>query len=811
MKLSYLLLKQLLPIQLHPQEVANILTEIGLEVESISEYTSHKGLENVVVGKVIEKQKHPNADKLSLTKVSIGNDKILNIVCGAPNVDVHQKVLVALVGAKLHTFKGEVIEIKKSKIRGEISEGMICAEDELGLSDKHDGILILPPDIPVGLPAADYFKVTKDYVLEIGLTANRGDAASHIGIARDLKAYLKTHFPEEYAELHLNFPASLDFPESSGTIDIDIEIQNTEDCKRYAGIVINGVKVEPSPQWLQNTLNALGIRPINNIVDITNYVMLELGQPLHAFDVRAIKGNKIIVKNVQHGTEFVSLDGITRKLSSHDLMICNAEEPMCIAGIFGGLTSGIKDDTQTIFLESAWFNPASIRRTSSALGIKTDASFRFERFTDPEMVLYALNRACSLILEIAGGSLSMTVKDVYPNPIEPHKVGYSIKHVNDLFGQEIPFEMTKKIIQELDIQIESESHEGMLLIVPPRKSDVTREVDVAEEVLRIYGYNKIQTKKKISFQIPEHANYNQSLWAQFTHELSEYLADKGFYETQGLSFHHHSFYPENIQEKLVKIKNPVNVELNVLRHTLLFNALQTIALNERHQQKNVLGFEIGKVYWKENSALQEEYRLSVFSSGKIPQTESFYHSNKEFYFIKEVLENIFNFCNTSFQIKEEQQSSFIKNIKYFSAHQQEFASVGFIDPAFLKAFEIETFPVIYSEIHLPILFENFKTKQTTYQEIIKFPIVERDLSLLLDQKIAYAEIKKCIQQSAKPYLKELKIFDYYKGKNIPENKKSYAVRLFLQDSSRTLTDKEIDAIMHKTIQELKKQLNADLR
>ncbi|GIV26734.1 MAG: phenylalanine--tRNA ligase beta subunit [Bacteroidia bacterium] len=811
MKVSYQLLKQLLPIQLHPQEIADILTEIGLEVESISEYISHKGLENVVVGEVLEKTKHPNADKLSLTKVLIGNEKVLSIVCGAPNVDVHQKVLVALVGAKLHTFKGEIIEIKKSKIRGEVSEGMICAEDELGLSDNHNGIMVLPSDVPVGLPAADYFKVTKDYIFEIGLTANRGDAASHIGIARDLKAYLKTHYADEYADLTLNFPASLDFPESSGTIDIDIEIQNTEDCKRYAGIVINGVKVAPSPQWLQNTLNALGIRPINNIVDITNYVMLELGQPLHAFDVRAIKGNKIVVCNVPQGTEFVTLDGIKRQLSSHDLMICNAEEPMCIAGVFGGLNSGIKDDTQTIFLESAWFNPTSIRRTSTTLGLKTDASFRFERFTDPEMVIYALNRACSLILEIAGGSLSMSVKDIYPQPFEPYKVGYSIRHANELFGQEIPFETTKKIIEQLEIQIESESHEGMLLLVPPRKSDVTREVDVAEEVLRIYGYNNIHTKKKFSFQIPEYSNYNQSLWVQFTHKLSEYLVDKGFYETQGLSFHHHSFYPENIQNKLIKIKNPVNVELDALRNTLLFNALQTIIFNERHQQKNFLGFEIGKIYWYEDNTPQEEYRLSIFSSGKTPLTESFYNSNKEFYFIKEIIENIFNFCNTSLQIKENSQYPFIRSITYFTDKQQELASLGFVDPSVLKPFEIENYPVIYSELRLPIIFDNYKTKQTTYKEIIKFPIVERDLSLLLDHSISFSEIKKCVQQSAKPYLKDIKIFDYYQGKNIPENKKSYAIRLLLQDNSRTLTDKEIDTIMNKTIQELKKQLNAELR
>lgn len=810
MKISYNLLKELLPVDLSPVEIANILTEIGLETENISEFISHKGLENVVVGEVLEKQKHPNADQLSLTKVNIGNDKILNIVCGAPNVDVGQKVLVALAGAKLCTFSGEILEIKKSKIRGEVSEGMICAEDELGISDNHDGIMGLSSEVPAGLPATDYFKVTKDTIIEVAITANRGDAISHIGIARDLKAYLKTHFPEKYTDLNLHFPASLDFPESSGTIDIDIQIKNTEDCKRYAGIVINGIKVAPSPQWVQNRLNAAGIRPINNIVDITNYVMIELGQALHAFDVRYIKGNKILVQNVKDGTEFVTLDGISRKISSYDLMICNAEEPICIAGVFGGLNSGIKEDTQTIFIESAWFNPSAIRKTSSRLGLKTDASFRFERFTDPDMVVYALNRVCSLILEIAGGNLSMDVKDVYPQAIEPYKVGYSIRQANDWLGQEIPFEITKKIIEELDIQIESESHEGMLLLVPPRKSDVTREIDVAEEVLRIYGYNNINPQKQFSYQLPEHKKYDQSTWTMFVQKISEFLAGKGFYETQGLSFHHHSFYG-NHTDQLIKIKNPVNSEFNVLRQTLLFNALQTIALNERHQQKNLLAFEIGKVYFNYQNELKEEYHLSVFSSGNNKTTESFYSSNKEFYFIREILEKIYSFVHAIYHYNEIQEHPFVKALVYYNQQNKEIASIGILQPSYQKLFEIETSPVIYAEINLELLFKDYQNKKTVYHEIPKFPIVERDLSLLLNKEVTYSQIANVINESAKPYLKKLNMFDYYQGKNIPENKKSYAVRLHLQDESKTLTDKEIDAIMNKIINQLKKQMNVELR
>jgi phenylalanyl-tRNA synthetase beta chain len=810
MKVSYTLLKELLPIDLGPAEIANILTEIGLEVESMSEYTSHKGLDSVVVGEVMEKQKHPNADKLSLTKVHIGNDKILNIVCGAPNVEKGQKVLVAPAGSKLHTFSGKIIEIEKSKIRGEISEGMICSAHELGISDDHSGIMILPPEIPVGLPATDYFKVTRDTILEIAITANRGDAISHLGIARDLKAYLKTHWPEKYAELNIHFPASLDFPESSGTIDIDIEIKNTDDCKRYAGIVINGIKIAPSPQWLQNRLNSWGIRPINNIVDITNYVMMELGQPLHAFDVRAIKGNKIIVQNARPDTEFVTLDGIIRKLSPFDLMICNAEEPMCIAGIMGGLKSGVKEDTQAVFIESAWFHPSAIRRTASRLGIKTEAAFRFERYADPDMIVYALNRACSLILEIAGGSLSMGVKDIYPQPIEPHKIGYSISHANDLFGQDIPFEITKTIIKELDIRIESESHEGMLLLVPPRKSDVTREVDVAEEVLRIYGYNNINPLKSIQYPIPENTSFNKNQWTNYLQKISEYLVDKGFYEIQSLSFHHHSFYHEHTNH-LIYIKNPVNTELNVLRQTLLFNALQMVALNQRHQHKNILAFETGKIYHRQSSELHENYCLSIFAAGNIPLTESFYSSHKEFYFIKEILDKIFTFSNTHYTTAESTHPFFAKLLSFYDQQKREIAKIGFVHPQYLKSFEIDTDNFIYAEIYLEPLFETYQSKKTIYSEIPKFPVVERDLSLLLDKTISYAQIKQVIQKTAGNYLKNIYIFDCYKGKNIPENKKSYAIRLHLQDTEKTFTDKEIETLMNKIVQHLKKELNAELR
>lgn len=812
MKISYNWLKELLPINLTPQEIANILNEIGLEVEGISEFSSHKGLENVITGEVIEKQKHPNADKLSLTKVNIGNDKILNIVCGAPNVEQGQKVMVALAGAKLHTFSGENIEIKKSKIRGEVSEGMICSEYELGISDNHSGIMILPKEVPAGLSATNYFKVEKDTVFEIGLTANRGDAASHIGIARDLKAYLKTHFSEEYQELNIRFPASLDFPEPSGTINIDIVIKNTDDCKRYAGIVINGIKVSPSPQWLQNRLNAVGIRPINNIVDITNYVMMELGQPLHAFDVSDIKGNKIIVQNLKEGTEFITLDNVTRKLSSTDLMICNAEEPMCIAGVMGGKNSGIKDSTQTVFIESAWFNPSAIRKTSTRLDLKTEASFRFEKFADPDIVIYALNRACTLILETAGGSLSMGVKDIYPQPIQPHKVGYSIRHANDLFGQEIPFETTKKIIEELEIQIESESHEGMLLLVPPRKADVTREVDIAEEVLRIYGFNKINTKKNLSYPFPEKKSFDKTEWALFIQNISELLVNKGFYETQTLSFHHHSFY-EN-ENTLIKIINPVTAELDVMRTNLLFSALQTISFNERHQQKNILGFESGKIYKKEHKKLKEENILALFSAGKIRHTESFYPHQKEFYYLKEIIQLLLQYTNCTYQIKQ-QPSALQKNIahslQFLDNNNQPLAEITFVHPLTLKKFDISLQPIIYAEIYLEKLFAQYQNKHIQYKDIPKFPIVERDLSLLLDKNIQYEKIKNIIQSVAKPYLLDIEMFDYYKGENIPKDKKSYALRLFLQDTNKTLTDKEIETIINQIINRLKKELNIELR
>ncbi len=808
MKLSYNWLKSLLPIDLSPQEVGSILTEIGLEVESIQEYCSHKGLDNVVVGHVIEKKKHPNADKLSLTKVNVGNDKILDIVCGAPNVDVNQKVLVAMVGAHLQTFSGESIEIKKSKIRGEVSEGMICAEDELGISNNHDGIMVLNEDIPVGLSANDYFKVEKDFVFEIGLTANRGDAASHIGIARDLKAYLKVH-NDAYKDLNIGFPSTLEFPQASGTIDIQIDIQNAEDCKRYAGIVINGIKIAPSPQWIQNRLNAVGIRPINNVVDITNFVMMELGQPLHAFDVKEIKEHKIIVRNALQNEKFITLDGIERTLTTTDLMICNAQDPMCIAGVFGGLNSGIKNDTQAVFIESAWFNPSSIRKTASRLGIKTESSFRFERFADPEMAMYALNRAYLLITEFCGGALSMVPKDIYPQVIESYKIGFSIAKLTDTIGQEIPFETTKNIIQELDMQIESESHEGMLLLVPARKSDITREIDVIEEVLRIYGYNQINAQKRIAFNIPDTPTYDTSLQSNYFYNISKMLAGRGFYEFQNLSFHNIDSY--NDTNNVVKIQNPVNVELNILRKNLLFNALQNISFNERHQTKNLTAFEIGKIYHQKDKSFIEEYILSLFGFGKNKIADSFYQKDKLFFFIKENIEQILKHSHLEkYTTQEFKDDNFSVGLKYFYQNT-EIATLGFVNAALLKKFEIDTRIVVYGSINLEAVFAAYQKRIVTFKEITKFPVVTRDLSLLIDQATSFEMIKKTVEESAKKYLIDFEIFDYYEGKNIPENKKSYAIRLSLQDKEKTLTDKEIEKIMSNVIQSLTQKHNAQLR
>jgi phenylalanyl-tRNA synthetase beta chain len=592
MKISYNWLKTLINTDLTPEQMDEHLTSSGLEVEGIEAFETVKGgLKGIVVGEVIEKEKHPDADKLSITKVNVGADELLNIVCGAPNVAAGQKVLVAMIGAKLYPTTGEPFEIKKSKIRGAASEGMICAEDEIGLGNSHDGILILPDHAVVGTPAAEFFKLEEDYVLEIGLTPNRADAASHYGVARDLAAILncKNNTNTYEAKLRNIF----ELPEASNINKVDISIENTEACKRYSGLVISGITVKPSPDWLKNYLLAIGLRPINNIVDITNFVLHDLGQPLHAFDLNKITDNKIIVKTGLEGTKFKTLDGTERTLLANDLMICNSNEPMCIAGVFGGLDSGVSNDTTAIFLEAAYFNPSFVRKTSKQHGLKTDSSFRFERGTDPEMTITALKRAAALIFECAGGVLSMDIVDIYPEKLEPFQVAFSYHNCQSLIGKDIDKNTIKHIITSLGITITKEGNDGLLLSVPQYKTDVTREADVIEEVMRIYGYNNVEESTQIKFS----ASYADREKVTATdNTTANLLIGFGYNEMMGLSLTKESYYPEGTP--LVKILNPLSNDLNVMRNTMLFGGLESLAYNINRKQADLKLFEFGKTYEK---------------------------------------------------------------------------------------------------------------------------------------------------------------------------------------------------------------------
>ncbi|RMG80795.1 MAG: phenylalanine--tRNA ligase subunit beta, partial [Bacteroidetes bacterium] len=587
MKISYNWLKDFIDIDLSVEQTANLLTNSGLEVENVEFYESIKGgLKGLIVGEVIEKKKHPNADKLSLTKVDIGNGTMLSIVCGAPNVDAGQKVIVATVGTTLHPVSGEPFTIKKSKIRGEISEGMICAEDEIGVGYSHDGIIVLPQDTPAGMPAADIFKVYTDYVLEIGLTPNRADAMSHWGVSRDLKAVIHHKLN---TDLTLQLPDTTSFKTDNNDFVIDIEVENQEACPRYCGLTITGVQVKESPQWLKNRLQAIGVRPINNIVDATNYVLHELGQPLHAFDADKIAGKKVIVKTVKEGTSFVTLDGIERKLSSKDLMICDAEKPMTIAGVFGGLNSGVSENTVNIFLESAYFNPVWIRKTAKRHGLSTDASFRFERGIDPNITVYALKRAALLIQEIAGGKVSMDIKDTHPSPFPAFKVAFSPRRAQQLIGKTIEENTMESILSDLEIKIEKQN-ECWNLEVPPYRVDVQREADVVEEILRIYGFNEIETPEKFAFTPGLHDKFDKN---KIENTISDLLSSNGFMQIMNNSLTNRKYYDYVDNQYIVKILNPISSELSIMRQNLLFGALESISANLKRQKKNLKFYAFG--------------------------------------------------------------------------------------------------------------------------------------------------------------------------------------------------------------------------
>jgi phenylalanyl-tRNA synthetase beta chain len=806
MKISYNWLKTLINIDLTPQQIDEYLTSSGLEVEGIEAFETVKGgLKGIVVGEVVTKEKHPDADKLSITKVNIGVAELLNIVCGAPNVAAGQKVLVATIGAKLYPTTGEPFEIKKSKIRGAASEGMICAEDEIGLGTSHDGIMILPDNAIPGTPAADFLKLETDSVFEIGLTPNRADAASHFGVARDLAAILncKNNTNTFSANMHHVY----ELPEASGINTVEISIENNEACKRYSGLVISGITVKESPSWLKNALLAIGLRPINNIVDITNFVLHDLGQPLHAFDLDKISGNKIIVKTGLENQSFKTLDGVERKLNANDLMICNANEPMCIAGVFGGLDSGVTASTTAIFVEAAYFNPAFIRKTSKLHGLKTDSSFRFERGTDPEMTINALKRAAALIFECAGGVLSMDIVDIYPEKLEPFKVAFSYTNCQALIGKEIDRAIIKHIILSLGISIEQEGNDGLLLAVPQYKTDVTREADVIEEVMRIYGYNNVEESTQIKFS----ASFADREKATATdNTTANLLIGFGYNEMMGLSLTKESYYADTTS--LVKVLNPLSADLNVMRQSMLFGGLETLAYNINRKQADLKLFEFGKTYQTINAEFKyaETKHLTLFVTGRKYNENPYGENNKvDFSYLKASIEAVLHKLAITFKITELADANFAYGLS-FAHKNKQLVSFGLVDKAICKKMDINA-DVYYADFNWDNVLALVGKTKLEFTEIPKFPSVRRDLALLLDKKIMYKELEELAFNAERKLLKTVNLFDIYEGDKLEAGKKSYAISFMLQDDEATLNDKQIDNVMQKLIKTYTEKVGATLR
>jgi len=804
MKISYNWLKEYLNISLDHTKVAEILTDIGLEVEGIETYESIKGgLKGLVIGKVLTKEKHPDADKLSCTTVDIGDGKETPIVCGAPNVDAGQTVVVATIGTKLYDGDDE-FKIKKSKIRGKVSEGMICAEDEIGLGQSHDGIMVLPEEIKPGTPASEYFKIENDIVFEIGLTPNRIDAASHIGVARDFAAYLSMSGKQELLK-----PSIDNFTEGSKN-PVTISVENNESCPRYTGLVIEGVKVEDSPEWLKNRLKSIGLSPINNIVDITNYVLHEIGQPLHAFDLAEVTGNKIIVKNLPEKTKFTTLDEEERELSENDLMICNEAEGMCIAGVFGGIKSGVKESTTDIFLESAYFNPVSIRKTAKFHALNTDASFRFERGIDPNGQIWALKRAATLICEIAGGTVSSPIFDSKPAEVNGFDLELPISKIHKLIGKEIELEKIKKILSALDIEIKEENEGVLKLTVAPYRVDVQRSEDVIEEILRIYGYNNVEIPQTVKSSLIYEDGINDNA---LKNTVADILVANGFYEAMNNSLTRKAYYENGDfdTETLVEILNPLSNDLNIMRQSLVFGGLESVAHNINRKSEDLKLFEFGRTYAKKGDKYKEEQQLALFVCGdKWPESWNSTEAKADYFMLKGITEEIIS--RLGFHLNKFEKEQFSKNIlKGLSLKKdtKEMMQIGMVPKKKLKAFGIDV-PVYCAIIKWDTLLNKFNN-EVSFEELPKFPYAKRDLSLLVDSSVTFESLKQAGLKTEKKLLKEVGIFDVYNGEGIPEGKKSYALSFILEDKENTLTDKRIDKIMKKLINKYQQEFNAELR
>ncbi len=809
MKIAYNWLQEYILLPQNVEELAQKLTALGLEVEGVEKYEQIKGsLEGLVIGEVLTCEKHPNADKLSKTTVDIGTATPSPIVCGAPNVAAGQKVVVATVGTTLYPLEGEAFIIKKAKIRGEASEGMICAEDEIGLGASHAGIMVLDTDLPNGTDAAAYFQPAQDWTLEIGLTPNRVDAASHWGVARDLKALLN---------VPLCRPSVENFKVNKHSLPIEVSIQNTEACPRYVGVSIQGVKVQDSPAWLKNRLNAIGIRPINNIVDITNYVLHEFGQPLHAFDADKIKGNKVIVKTLPQGSEFVSLDEVKRKLSPLDLMICDGEENgMCIAGVFGGLHSGVSEGTQNIFLESAYFDPAYIRRTSQFHGLKTDASFRFERGIDPNNTVYVLKRAALLIQELAGGEIASEIIDIYPEPITHFEFGVKYRNIDRLIGKELGKEFIHQTLENLEIACSEMNEEGFKVSVPPYRVDVQREADIIEELARVYGYDNLETKAYLGADYL--AEFPAKDARKIQYQITQLLVSNGFNEMYNNSLtkpEYAALLPEIQPNTQVEILNKLSEDLGVMRQTLLFSGLEVLAHNLNRRQNDLKFFEFGKVYYRSSDEkgiekFGEEMRLALFLTGN-QSTESWQEASKPLVFndLATRVQHIFQKMNClKIEIKILDKGSFAYGVAYIHK-QKTVATLGQINPQLLDKLDIKQH-VFYADLDWEYLLKQYKS-EILFEDVSKFPEVRRDLSLVLDKSVSFQEIEKLAAQKEKNILKSMHIFDVYEGENIGKDKKAYALSFILEDKKQTLTDKVIDKTMQKLMSAFEQDLGAVIR
>jgi phenylalanyl-tRNA synthetase beta chain len=818
MKISYNWIKDYLNIDLEPAKVAEILTAIGLEIEGMEEWVSLKGgLEGVLIGEVLTCKKHPGADKLSVTRVDIGRTQPLQIVCGAPNVAVGQKVPVATVGSVV--FKGEEsLEIRKSKIRGELSEGMICAEDELGLGNSHDGIMILDNDAKPGTPAGSYFKIIKDHVFEIGLTPNRIDSGSHFGVARDLAAYLNLNGG---MDLKAVLPSVAEFKTDDNSNPYEVIIENTSDCPRYTGITISGVTISESPDWLKNRLRAVGLNPINNVVDITNFIQNEVGQPLHSFDSDKIEGKKVIIRNLPEKSKFITLDNIERSLSFRDLMICNPKEGMCIAGVFGGIKSGISPSTKNIFLESAYFNPVAIRKTSKRHGLKTDASFRFERGADPNITVWALKRAIMLIKELAGGKISSDIVDVYPNPIKNVQIDVNYNNINRLIGKKIESQTVKKILSLLDIGIANDDGINLKLIIPSYRVDVKQEADVIEEILRIYGYNNVEVNMHVNSTLsyPEKPNKEK-----IVNIVSDLLSNNGFSEIMCNSLCPSAWYDQSDdfdREQLVILANPLSSDLNAMRQSLLFGGLSSVIWNLNRQNFDLKLYEFGHCYFYHKPGesyptvanFTEKAFFDLFISGNAGRQSWNYKTNpSDFFNMKSYVEMILSRLG----IKPESLSSGESNKKYFTEsstyllNNKVVAEAGRISKNYLSKFDIGQ-DVYWGHIEWDSLLKLIKTHSISFHELPKYPSVRRDLALLLDSTVKFSQIRDIAFRTERNVLHEINLFDVYESDRLGKNKKSYAVSFLLRDDIKTMTDKNIDKIMYNLIKAFENELNAQIR